>query len=251
MGTPVSQASPKELSKLLTDLIWLLGVNTAKQGEGMADQLIRMSGYLLQKYGQSTLEDIRLAYDLAVEGHLGIEVISKLDPLQFGKVMSAYRQYCNQSVAIQQKGNNQPLFSELPATQDYIDQTMKMYLWVAYRTVQDGDTYPDLGSGLYDWLDSKGLIPFDAERKWAFFSRAKAEVQQLTADSLSTAKHLSGHQKAPLRKILKAALNDALDKNTSDKIRAHAKYLALNELLSDLIEMGVPTGEFFLTISDQ
>jgi hypothetical protein len=241
----VAKASTKQISRLWSDLIWLLGVNTARQGEqAMGDQLLRMTEWLYRRHPTTTLESIRLAYDLAIDGKLGIELISALNPLQFGKVMAAYEQYCSRNTAVQQRGNNQVLFSELPVTPAYVAGVMRAAFTKAYETVRAGETYPDLGNGLYDWLDEQGLIPFTAEQKWDFVKRAKGDVQQLMAERLNAASHLGRHQKAPLRKALKVTLSDALDEATSDQIRAQAKYLALNQLLADLVEMEYSPAEF-------
>jgi hypothetical protein len=245
-GTPIAKASTKQISKLWNDLIWQLGVNTTRPGEqGMADQLMRMTEWVYRRHPNTTLESIRLAYDLAIDGKLGIEIISALNPLQFGKVMSAYEQYRSSNTTIQQQGNNQVLFCELPATPQYIDNVMREAFGLAYRAVAEGDTYPDLGNGLYDWLDEKKLIPFTNEQKWEFFKRAKGDIQQLMSARLDSSKHLSSYQKAPLRKALKTTLSDALDQAANDRIRAQAKYLALNQLLADLVEMECTPLEFF------
>lgn len=233
------------MSKLWTDLVWSLGINTDRQGvDRMGETLLRMSKYVLDHYRQTTLEDIRLAYELGFSGRLGIEMIAALNPLQFGKVMGAYREYKDNSVAIQQRNNNQALFCELPVTPEYVESVMRDALQKAFECIEKGDTYPDLGNSLYDWLDERGLIPFDNNRKWEFYHAAKGAVRELTADRLASATFLNNHAKAPLKMALKQAMSDVLDKATSDKIRSHAKYLAINELLKEVVEMGVTVDEF-------
>lgn len=230
---------------MLNELNWKLGVNTARMGEQAANEhLLRMSGWLMQKHAGTTLETIRLAYDLAIDGSLDIELIAQLNPLQFGKVMTAYRQFQSDNETIQKRNRNRELFCELPTTPDYVDGIMRQAFHLAYAAVQGGDTYPDLGNGLYDWLDGKHMISLTPEQKWAFFNQAKGDVQQLMSDRLATEKNLSGYQKAPIRRTIKHVMSDAFDAQSINRIRAQAKYLALNKLLTNLIGMDVTPDEF-------
>lgn len=249
-GKTIAQASSKEISSLLNELNWKLGVNTARMGEQAAgEHLLRMTAWLVQKHGDTSLKTIRLAYDLAIEGRLDVEVIAQLNPLQLGKVLAAYRQFQGENESVQQRNRNRELFCELPATPDYIDGVMRQAFAAAYQTAQSGDTYPDLGNGLYDWLDQKGLIAFTPEQKWEFFNRAKGDVQQLMSDRLATEKNLNSHQKAPMRRAIKQVMSDAFDAQSINRIRAQAKYLALNKLLADLIDMQVSAADFLDTLN--
>ncbi|UFH52524.1 hypothetical protein [Spirosoma sp. KNUC1025] len=227
---------------MLNNLQWLLGVNTTKQSQADNDRnLLKFSAFLVAKKPHLTLEEIELAYELACDGELDVDVFPVLNPLHFGRVMKAYQSYRASRTDLMQPIRNG--LAQPEPTQVDSEAIMIESLRLALNAVKENGGVADYGNALYDWLDGKGLIPFDNARKWEFMNEAVEKVKNDAVDRLNN-RTLHKSQKLFIRDTLKDFLNDAFTKSTQDRIKVMAKYLALNALLADLVDMNYTAEEY-------
>lgn len=127
--------------------------------------------HVLKGYGGHTAAEIRLAFDMALEGKLDVETncYENFSCLYFSNIMSAYREWAKQEY--------EQLPQELPAIEykeDMSDRSMTEWF---NAKVREFELYPDTAPeyaplGLYEWLDRKGRIDKTAKEKHAYLRRA-------------------------------------------------------------------------------
>lgn len=242
-GTTIREASTKQITSLLNNLNWMLGVNTGKLSPEENDRnLLKFSAFLKVKKPYLTIEEIELAYELACDGEYGsAEVFPILNPLHFGRIMKAYRAYRLNHTDLMRDIRNGPALPEPSA--DQAEALMVDSFRLAINVVKENGGCADYGNALYDWLDAKGLIPFDNVRKWAFMNEAADAVRSDATDRLKN-RNLHKDKKGHIQATLSDFLNNAFSQSTQDRIKIMAKYLALNVLLNDLVEMNYTADEY-------
>lgn len=114
--------------------------------------------HVLRQYGGHTVQEIRLAFDMAIEGKIGVDAncYENFSCIYFSKIMSAYREYA--------KGEYRQLESSehiklLENKEDMSDQAMTDWLQAKRKDVLSGVCTVDfIPVMLYNWLDKKGGI---------------------------------------------------------------------------------------------
>lgn len=243
-------------TSLWNEIIGLLGVRVTQANLLEHKQYMQaMTAHLQGLYPQWPIEEVRVAYQLAVTGEYGegFEVIVSLTPVQLGKVLRAYRKYKGQLppgslTPIQDTGKL--LGDGMPTTAD-IDQAWFDYeVRRAYAQHQQGETYLDRGNGLYDQLDSRGLISFTKERKWDFMKQAQEAVEREVRSGM----YMGDWEKRKKAKHMADLIREATEAGKlalprAEQIRTGAKQLALTTLLNELIGQGVTIDEFLEPIT--
>ena len=204
-----------------------------------------MCRFWLAEMPNTSLEEISLAYRLAVKGETQVEVIPAVNPYQFGKVWKAYKAYRSQNEDLRRalESKNAASVADPQPSEAEIFQIMYRTLQAAYTTVEGGDTYPDPGNALYDWLDSKGIIPFTHEQKLEIWEEAKPLAQTLAANHAESS-NLGVWQRKPFKDLVAQIMGGITTERAKNYVRAQAKYLALDRLLRDLVDMGITPDEF-------
>ncbi|GAB3889742.1 hypothetical protein GCM10028803_00100 [Larkinella knui] len=228
----MAEATVSELNKLIGGIVALLGIKiTDEDVAAHEDTVITVIGWIKRRYATWTLDEIRLAYELAVDRKLDVEPFRAIDPNYFSDVMAAFGRFRANDDALQRVYRNQLLISDRPEpTPEQINAFMESELQNAINQVWAGEEYPDLGNGLYDWLDKKGRIPFTPAQKWAYVEQAEPLVRAKIAAEVATAPDQWSQRN------LKALLNASIQNNTdlASRVRSYAKYLALNDYLKTL-----------------
>ena len=85
-----------EIIKMLNYLYVLLNVKAENQLNEIEESVL--NGFILDKYNNFTIEEIKHAFRLAVSGDLGIEMFQKLDSITFGKVLLNYKEFKNNKI---------------------------------------------------------------------------------------------------------------------------------------------------------
>lgn len=130
-------------------------------------------------YGKHTIEEITLAFDLAISGKLDVEVncYENFSCLYFSNIMNAYRVWANQ-VAFYKEREKQPEQLQLnapPMTDDELIQLAKD-VW------NNTKNFAFLPVKAYGALGRKGLLNLSDEEKAVIRSQAKAHVFSMYGD---------------------------------------------------------------------
>lgn len=241
-----------------------MGIKVAdSEKEAHINYLRALTAYMQQWHPKMPVEELRLAYQLGVLGKYSeekiygrVEMYATINPVLINKVLVAYRTYLYEEYKRGTK--TQPitdtgklLADGALSAQGVEEQWFQFELRRAYVMHQQGQSYQDTGNALYDMLDGRKLVPFTDERKWEFMEAAQRLL--LKDKQREAAKGYS--VKANAARTLANVLKDAIDKgkllvSQQGDIKNRAKQLALDQLLSDLIEQGV-TVEEFLTINQE
>lgn len=113
-----------------------------------------LHAYIFQHYGNHTPAEIRLAFDMAIQGQLDLEpsevkCYENFSPMYFATIMRAYRHWAAEQARRQE---TQP---DPPPTQeqlDKIEEEYKDYLaWVAFQNQQRVDKLPSTIQRLKQW----------------------------------------------------------------------------------------------------
>lgn len=230
-----------------TKIAFLVGlkVNESNQQEA-GNNIVLMTQYVQKHYPNVTIQEMELAHELAIKGELPLKpkddfkVFSMITPVQVSAILQRFQQY---KTAQLKPVFTQGIFDEPPLpppTPEELDVFHLEMLCKAFGAVNEGTVYMDWGNVLYDALDAKGLIYYSTPEKYEFLELAKseaiAEQEQKVQGMLHTV-------------LYKSALNVLESMKASDfnslSLKAKAKNIALNQMVSELIEQLWEPQEFW------
>ncbi|WP_129606843.1 PASTA domain-containing protein [Spirosoma sordidisoli] len=247
-GPRLAEADQNELDGLVKEIVFLLGLRSA-DADATAKQLLHMTAYLRKRYHQTPTAEIRRAYQLYVEGELGLEPIRIFDAISLNQIMRAYWKHRGKILHPLIEGQKLLPSAERPEpTPDQIEAIMRQSLEDAYQRLRAKETVTDHGNAIYEWLDAKGLIPFTPERKQAIFKQALTALQQHHAWSAATTRHnptgrAEARRLADVFKKTQLADGPPLTGEPLEEARRYAKQLAFILLLAEWIDAGVKPAE--------
>ncbi|WP_040006180.1 hypothetical protein [Fibrisoma limi] len=228
------------------EVIGLLDIRfaTDEEFDEHVAELVDLNDWLRRQYGPKgmTCEEVCKAYNLLVEGELGMEVFARLAPKYVGSVLKAYRDYLNDNVEYSSVNRQQLLL--YPATEPTADQIkarMNALLMQATAIAKTTGDFADPGNSLYTWLEQSGLINPTAEEQAEYMKRAESIVRQLLAEEKAAIPRINATpgqnaKREELTETLKMVLGDSdlIPASYIDRVRAQAKYLYLNDYLKTL-----------------
>jgi hypothetical protein len=125
--------------------------------------------HIITHYGNHTVDEIRLAFDMAIAGKLDLKdeqvvCYENFSCLYFSTIMNAYREWAKEEYRHVKK--EVPMIEQKEdlsdqAMQDWLDDTKKRKLSVEFMPVM-----------LYDWLHKKGEIKLSNDKKFEYLGKA-------------------------------------------------------------------------------
>ncbi|UHG91791.1 hypothetical protein [Spirosoma oryzicola] len=219
-----------------------------------------MTAYMQQEYPKWTLGEVLLAYRLGVKSLLPdkdgqpLEMFAELNPRSIGKVLNAYEQFKREELGRNPAPAAKPagLLPEPTApSQQQQDRSNAQLFRFACLALEKGREYRDHGNLLYDWLDSKGLIPFEKERKWAFMKQAQRHIYNEEANYGVTGNAQEHKDARSMAELLKLAdQQNELYLPQKDRIITRAKQIAFVTLLKEMIEFETTPDDFLQPLND-
>lgn len=186
--------------------------------------------HVLKGYGGHTIAEIKLAFDMAIEGKLNVEVncYENFSCLYFSNIMSAYREWAKEEYKqIPEE------VKEIEFKEDLSDQAM--IEWFKDK-VRYFELYPDTHlafcpTQIYDWLDKKGKINKSGKEKHEYLSKAVYVRQGYLIEQMG---HNDCHD---TRKAL-SDFNDMIEKwvfnrGEPERLKILAKRIILKEIFLD------------------
>lgn len=223
-------------------VIGLLGIRyTAAQREIFAEDLRNCNDWVYREY-QLTVEEVALAYNLAITGKLEIDkVIPVIAPKYVAEVLTAYNQWVQGNAEIAGVYRQQQQLDEEPVTptEEQIDKMMNQALNQAVGEVEMGGMYGDTGGGLYAWLYKKGyLVPNDDV--WSdYLNKAQTIVKESLVNQKAAIPHHTATfgdnmKRKSIEKQLADIINEVITPDYRQQVRNEAKRLCLHDYLLTL-----------------
>jgi hypothetical protein len=177
----VNGATPEELKQALRYAMVKIGLRAQNWPTDEEKEILFR--HIAAQYGNHTLDEIRLAFDLALAGGLellpgeSVTCYENFSCLYFSSIMNAYRRWAAQAYdqlkpfEVVEAAKEEDISDE--AMEQWIDETQKLSLPV--------DLLPVI---MYEWLDKNGLIKKSVSEKNEYLQRAVAYRQGKLAKDL-------------------------------------------------------------------
>jgi len=192
------------------------------------DEKSVLISHVLKGYGGHTVSEIRLAFDMALEGKLEVETncYENFSCLYFSNIMNAYRNWSNQEY------NELP--QELPAIEHKEDISDSAMIDWFKEKVRQFEMNPETDYAyapimLYEWLDRKGYIRKTGLEKHGYLTRAV--IVRYTALQLAVRNQETDANKWKLIKFEEMKESGCFKGDEIDLLKNIAKQLILKEML--------------------
>lgn len=184
-GKLISQAAEEELKDKLKLIYVMVGLRPHHFPDG--DEKNFLHGYIYQKYGNKTLNELVLAFDLAIQGQLDIEDTKVYDQFTceyLARIMNGYRDWLktvSANAAVHKK--NQPV---LDAPKILTDEEKDEWIeeWKQKEKINI-ELIPPL---FYEHLDKTGKLSVSKKEKWEYLEKAKQSVKAFLLESMDNNK---------------------------------------------------------------
>ena len=175
------------LANLTIHLLDLLAVNTGK-----VDHQIKLNEFIKASNFNLTIEEIKHAFNLFVQGEFSIKPMQQLNAIVFGNVMKEYKVYKIEKLRVyRQKKQLRENQKAIPSKQDQ-EKMLDEAIVNAYLEYKNIGTLTGVVSHIYDYLFKQGkLPPHTKEFKAMIFKKAQtiAKNEQMTQASKSIELH--------------------------------------------------------------
>lgn len=129
--------------------------------------------HIVSNYGGHTLEEIKLAFDMAISGRLDCEAncYENFSCLYFSTIMNAYRQWAREA-----KGHIQPKMKQLKKAEHKPMPDEEMMEWIESKKKTDTPiSYIPLE--FFDFLEKKGIFVV-TEKQWEWCLRRAVSMRR-------------------------------------------------------------------------
>lgn len=184
---------------------------------------------IIKYFGTLTMSEITQAFRLGTMGEFGE---------WFGLNNKTYLQWCKGYMGWQKRTEankkqmvyNAELNKPKELTQDEKDKIIADGVLIVFEEFKKTGFIYDAGNVTYNYLDSKGLIPFTVDRKKEIVKLAEAQVRIALTDKMAAA----------ISQIERAAFKSELGSISykDEKVRTECKRIGLNIFFKELIETG-------------
>lgn len=128
--------------------------------------------HIIANYGGHTVEEIKLAFDMAITGKLNVEVncYENFSCLYFSNIMAAYREWAIEEY--KQVEAEQPIL-EIKNKEDMSKEAMQDWFNVTAEKIRSGEMVLEfVPPMLYEFLDDNGNISATKEEKYEYLQKA-------------------------------------------------------------------------------
>ena len=165
----IINSNQEDLKQVLRFIMVKIGLRA--QNWPNDDEKTILIQHIIKNYGGHTTEEIKLAFDMAIEGKLDVEVncYENFSCLYFSNIMSAYRQWSKEE------------YKQLPVSiptmienkEDMSKDAMLDWFNEVAQKIRDGKMLLEfVPPMLYEFMDDNGNITKTAKEKREYLSRA-------------------------------------------------------------------------------
>lgn len=166
-GKMVQNATEQEFSEKMKVIYLMIGLRPHHFPADEEKSFLH--NYIFQKYGNKTLNELVLAFDLAIQGQLEVDDVKVYDQFTceyFAKIMTGYRQWLMQVVKNSDTLKNQNAMQVENKTELSLDE------WAEW--INDAKKYPFelIPNAIYDFLVKQGAIILSNDQKHVLMGKA-------------------------------------------------------------------------------
>ena len=180
-------------------------------------------------YGGHTVDEIKLAFDMAISGKLGVEVncYENFSCLYFSWIMSAYREWSKEEY--KQVEAKKPI--ELPEIiEDMSKEAMVAWFDETAKKIKAGQLKVDfVPLMLYEWMDANGNITATPSEKYKYIEQAANYRQGQLEEEFQ--KNDGNATRWRLSSFMSQKLRGYFEGDELDKVKSLAKKILLFEMI--------------------
>jgi len=210
------------LSICLRESMLLVGIRSANMPNQMEFDVLK--NFIQNNYGGHTVAEIRLAFEMAITGKLGVEsnCFENFSCQYVSGIMNAYRKWASQEIKQLPKKEDLPQLPPAP-----VDWTSHWNdLLDSYRKGNERIIILPI----YEWLIETGKLVLTLEDKKALYDKAKNIYQNEFGYAVQV-----GNATPQIKSLLNQIFTDKVSEDLKVKIGNRAKLLAVKGLISKII----------------
>ncbi len=177
----------EEVKDKLLLIYSMVGLRVTHYPQGQEKEDIH--NYLRLKYGQKTLSELVLSFDLAISNELEIEpddvkVYDQFTIAYLARIMSAYKVWLYK---VYQNWKTKKDYPKMIEEQKILTREDKLE-WINEWKQKDEINVELIPLMFYDFLDAEKMLVISNKQKWEYTQKATTQVKTLLHDDMSTCK---------------------------------------------------------------
>lgn len=183
--------------------------------------------HVLRLYGGHTASEIRLAFDMAIEGKLEVEVncYENFSCMYFSNIMNTYRIW-----AVQEYNQIPKQLPQIEYKEDMSPEAMQEWFQSTSEKIKAGQMRIEfVPPMLYEWLDSNGNISATKELKYEYLNRASEYRLGVLRENLE--KDDSASNRLSLSTFVTMKNNGCIEGREASIVKTLAKQILLFEMI--------------------
>lgn len=172
----ISQATEDELKQKLVKIYLLVGLR--QQHFPVAEEKAFLHQYIFQNYGNKTLDELELAFSLAIKGQLNLKLedykVFDQFPCEYvSRIMNAYRDWLKHTSDLVKY-----MKKETPMIDDKTEiSPMEMIEWIEEYKQKDDIILDLIPISFYSFLTDTEVIKVSNEQKWDVAAKATQSIK--------------------------------------------------------------------------
>lgn len=184
-GKFIGQASEDEVKSKLKIIYAMIGLRP--QHFPVDEEKQFLHDYIFLKYGKKTLDELVLAFDLAIQGQLPVEDIKVYDQFTceyLARIMNGYREWLKNvsANAEVQKKDYVQIEEKKELTKEELEE------WLEEWKGKETFTLDLIPLSFYEFIVSNGLIEIDNKTKWDYTEKATTAIKVELHEAMNVCK---------------------------------------------------------------
>ena len=183
-GKQINDSTEDELKAKLKIIYAMIGLRP--QHFPVDEEKAFLHTYIYQKYGNKTLNELILAFDLAIQGQLEVDDAKVYDQFTceyLAKIMNAYRNWLKFVTKNAEQYKNPDMIEDKKELSDE-EKADWICDWKSMKNINI-ELIPLM---FYDFLTSKAIISLTSALKWEYTNKATQNVKTMLQDEIGICK---------------------------------------------------------------
>jgi hypothetical protein len=219
-----------ERENLVKTLRWIMmKVGLREQNWPTTEETAVLIQHIESNYGGHTVEELRLAFDMAINGKLEVDPIcyENFSCLYFSKIMGVYREW---AIEEYKEIESKYSFKQIEYKEDMSREAMMDWFEATAKKIRAGEMLVDfVPEMLYVFMDENGNISATKEEKYQYLQRA-AEYRQGQLQS-DVDKNDTPNNRWRLSTFITQKNNGYFEGQEADRVKLLAKKMLLYDTI--------------------